>query len=93
MVRNIAPVLAVVQQHFALDAVNSESQRVVIETAMLHFFRDLAHPLGGADLVQIHRQQPFGKQHLLRVEELIQLVGGLLPGHQAGGKPCRQGER
>ena len=93
MVRNIASVFTVVEEHFAVDGVNGESQRVVVQTTVLHFFRDLAHAFGGADLVQIHRQQPFSKQHLLGIEQLVELVGRLLPGDQAGGKPGRQREQ
>ncbi len=54
---------------------------------MFRFLWHLAHPFRGADLVQIHGQQPFGKQHLLGVEQLIERIAGLLPGDKAGGKP------
>ncbi len=45
----------------------------------LAFFRHLAHAFRGAKFVHVHRQQPFGKQHLLGIEQLIELVGRLVP--------------
>ena len=42
-------------------------------------FRHLAHAFRGAKFVHVHRQQPFGKQHLLGIEQLIELVGRLVP--------------
>ena len=61
-------------------------------TAMFHFFGDVGHPFGSLDLVQIHRQQPFGKQHLLGIKQLIELAGGLVPGNDACGEPRGQGQ-
>ena len=90
MIRDVAPVFPVIEDHRAVGGVNGEGQGIVIQATMLHFFWHLAHPLRSADLIQIHRQQPFGKQHLLGIKQLIERVGRLLPGDKACGKPGRQ---
>lgn len=44
-------------------------------------------------LSEIHRAQTAGKQQLLGIKQLIQLVGGLLPGNKRGYSPCQAGEQ
>ena len=54
-------------------------------------FRHLAHAFRGAKFVHVHRQQPFGKQHLLG-KQLIELVGRraqLIRGVVRRRLPCR----
>ena len=47
----------------------------------------------GMEFVNIHRAQAAGEQQLLGIEQFIQFVGGLLPGHKAGNAPGGAGQQ
>ena len=47
----------------------------------------------GAEFIEMHRAQAAGEQQLLGIEQLIQFVGGLLPGHKAGNAPGGAGQQ
>ncbi|MNV55189.1 hypothetical protein D3C71_1474150 [compost metagenome] len=92
VIRNITAIFAVVEQHFPVGGVDGKGQRIVIQMPVFGFFGHIGHSHRCVELVEIHRHQPFGKQHLLSVEQLIELVGRLLPGDEACRQPGADGQ-
>ncbi|MNZ90105.1 hypothetical protein D3C78_1090590 [compost metagenome] len=90
VIRNILTIFAIVQQHFAVGGINGKGQRVVVKMPVFGFFGRFAHAGRRVEFVDVHRQQTFCEQHLLGIEQFIELVRGLLPRHHAGGKPGGQ---
>ena len=93
MVWNVWPILAIVQNHFSVHGIDGKGQRIVVQMPVLDLFRR-ANPLpGGGQIGEIHSADTFSKQHLLSGNQLIELVGGLLPGDDAGKTPCHGGKQ
>ena len=91
--QDILAIFAIVKHHFAVGGKDSESQRIVVEMAVFNLFLCPHLWREGMELVEIHRAQAAGEQQLLGIEQLIQLIGGLLPGHKAGNAPGGAGQQ
>ena len=75
------------KNHFPFWRVGREGQYIVVNMTMLEFFRGMRDAFRGFEFIKIQRDQTLGEQHLLRVEHLIHVIGGLLPGDKAGNQP------